>query len=111
MVFLKQETSGKFGLNSVQCLEIQSNDLNLDIISMSRLMTKINSYIQEKNTTHKYGKKLLYISTTCFGLFDQSSSFSSIMHINNRKLLQDGVSYLQILNKMILLKLLFQNVE
>lgn len=55
-------------------------------------------------------EKMLYISTTRFGLFDQPSSVSSIMLVNNWKLLQDGVCPLQILNKIILLKLLFQNV-
>ena len=51
-----------------------------------------------KNTNDKY-VKMIYVSTTCFGLFDKASSVSSIMHINNRKLLQDEFSSLQKLNK------------
>ena len=91
---------------------IQFNVLNFDIVMTFRSMTNINFYVQKKkNTTDKCGKKILCISTTCFGLFDQPSSVCSLMHIDNRKLLQDGVSSLPILNKMILQKLLFQKVE
>lgn len=102
-VFSKQEPSDKFGLNSVQCLEhryrhqVPFDDENKFLCS-------------EKSTPDKYVKKL-YISTTCSGLFDKPSPNSSIMHINNRNLIQDEASFWQVWNKMILLELLFQNVE